>query len=77
MELVEAIEKAKKVDWSKVKVDTPIIVWDNNADEKRSFAYFAKYENGMIYTWGNGCTSWNSRTTVGWQHAELIEAESK
>lgn len=40
------------VDWSKVAVDTPILVRDNSLSEwgKR---YFAKYENGSVYAWSN------------------------
>lgn len=59
------------VDWSKVAVDTPILVRDNAALEwtKR---YFAKYENGSVYAWGDGATSWSSEgNTVAWRLAKL------
>lgn len=41
------------VDWSKVAVDTPILIRDSSFSEwgKR---YFAKYENGIVYAWSNG-----------------------
>lgn len=63
------------VDWSKVAVDTPILVgsvecgcWDRG--------HFAKYENGKIYTWGFGKTSFTTQgvgSTVAWSYAELAE----
>ena len=39
-----------KVDWSKVKVDTPILVRDYEGSEwiKR---YFAKFADGKVYAW--------------------------
>lgn len=67
------------VDWSKVAVDTPILVRDS---EKESWKkrYFAKYENGMVCTWGYGATSWSARGTddMGvWKMAKLAESEDK
>lgn len=61
------------VDWSKVPVDTPILVRDYEEDvwEKR---HFAKYENGIVYAWDEGTTSWSgggSRTS--WEMAKLAE----
>lgn len=64
------------VDWSKVAVDTPILVRDNVSLEwaKR---YFAKYENGSVYAWGDGATSWSSEgCTVAWGLAKLPERSS-
>lgn len=62
------------VDWSKVPVDTPILVRDYEAMEwaKR---YFAKYENGKIYAWGDGATSWShdGKATCDWKFAKLAE----
>ena len=45
------------VDWSKVAVDTPILVRDSEKESWRK-RHFAKYENGIVYAWGNGTTSW-------------------
>ena len=62
------------VDWSKVAVDTPIIVWDDGSKKRRR--YFAKYEDGIVYAWTNGCTSWTADgAVIGWRHAELAEVE--
>ena len=62
------------VDWSKVAVDTPILVrrFDDNW-EKRHFAYF---KNGKVYAWLGGATSWtveNSKYVFSWQNAKLAE----
>ena len=63
-----------EVDWSKVKVDTPILVKDREDGEwlKR---YFAKYEDGYTYVWGNGCTSWNADNMYAWNYTKLAESE--
>ena len=66
------------VDWSKVAVDTPILVRDYKENEwiKR---YFAKYENGKVYTWLGGATSWSvdSGEVTDWKFAKLAESEEK
>ena len=71
-----------KVDWSKVKVDTPVLVRDGENNEWQR-SYFAKYENGFVYTWIAGATSW---TAVGyekggnvyrWNYAKLAEDEEQ
>ena len=63
------------VDWSKVAVDTPILVRDNIFCEwvKR---YFAKYENGSVYVWNNGATSWSGNRCTVWKLAKLPDKES-
>ncbi len=69
--------KEPEVDWSKVKVDTPILVRDipHGEWEKR---HFAKYEDREVWSWGSGCTSW---TTSGgmtpWRYAKLAESEEE
>lgn len=66
-------ENEKKVDWSKVAVDTKILVRDCDKDEwiKR---YFAKYE-GMIYAWSDGGTSWSRKSQTPWRYAKLADEE--
>lgn len=59
------------VDWSKVAVDTPILVRDN-ANLEWTKRYFAKYENGSVFTWSDGTTSWSSEGHVtAWGLAKL------
>ena len=44
------------VEWEKVPVDTPILIKGSFEILKR---YFAKYENGYVYFYSDGRTSWN------------------
>ena len=66
--------KEPEIDWSKVKADTPILVRQRE-DSKWYKRYFAKYENGKIYAWENGRTSWNIDNMAYWQYAKLAEEE--
>ena len=71
--LLEDCEESE-VDWSKVEVDTPLLVrkYKNGEWSKR---YFAKYEDGNIYAWCNGRTSWNETSIYAWKYAKLAEPE--
>lgn len=62
------------VDWSKVAVDTPILVNDSN-DHRWLKRYFAKYENGIVYAWSNGTTSWTGDRCTPWKLAKLSDKE--
>ena len=66
------------IDWSKVAVDTPILVRDSEEEAWRK-RHFAKYENGMVYTWSAGSTSWSAQRSnvVRWEMAKLAESEEK
>lgn len=46
------------VEWGKVKVDTPVIMHNSKGDY---YAHFCKYENGKIYIYQSGITSWTAR----------------
>lgn len=72
---IDIAEYLGVVDWSKVAVDTPILVKDD-CDNKWEKAYFAKYEDEMIYAWDNGRTSFSARNkydTFIWDNAKLAE----
>lgn len=73
-QLIDIAEYLGIVDWSKVAVDTPILVRRFDDDwEKRHFAYF---KNGKVYAWLGGATSWtveNSKYVFSWQNAKLAE----
>lgn len=71
--LLEEYEEPE-VDWSKVEVDTPILVREDE-DREWNRRYFAKYENETIYAWGGGRTSWNETAVVDWEYAKLAESE--
>lgn len=63
------------VDWSKVPVDTKILVRDSETGqwEKR---HFAIYENNIVFAWDGGCTSYSADgydDAVGWKYAKLAE----
>ena len=64
-----------EVDWSKVEVDTPILVKDFENEEWRD-RYFARYENETIYVWGDGRTSWSAYDNSdvdSWEYVKLAE----
>lgn len=75
--LLEEYEEPE-VDWSKVKVDTPILVRENGDVIWRK-RYFAKYENGIVHAWFSGGTSWSCRDekngTIPWKCAKLAEVD--
>lgn len=65
------------VDWSKVAVDTPILV-RNSEEETWRKRYFAKYENETVYAWDGGKTSWSVGSKLrifDWKFAKLAESE--
>ena len=74
--LLEDYEEPEEpeIDWSKVKVDTPILVKEYEEQDwvKR---YFAKYEDGRVYAWTSGCTSWTTGHMTAWNFAKLAESE--
>lgn len=47
------------IDWESVEVDTPILVSLDN--ESWFCRYFAGFNNGIVYTWSGGATSWSVR----------------
>lgn len=62
------------VDWSKVPVDTPVLVRD---DSKQNWKprYFAKYEDGAYFVYTSGQTSWSTSTNaiVEYNYIKLAE----
>ena len=72
--LLEEYEEPKEpeVDWSKVKVDTPILVRQGKTGDWLE-RHFAKYENGDVYAWVDGQTSWTGADEIKWEYAKLAE----
>ena len=66
--------KEPEVDWSKVKVDAPILVRQGN-NGKWLERHFAKYENGDVYAWVDGQTSWTGADEIKWKYAKLAEVD--
>lgn len=69
-------EEYNLIDWSKIPIDTPIFVRDfENAEwEKRHFAGI-NIENGRVFAWESGCTSWTTDFKCSWNFAKLAEPE--
>ena len=65
-----------KVDWSKVEVDTPILV-SNSEDGDWYRRYFAKYKNRKVFVWRDGRTSWNETDVRAWDCAKLAKSEEE
>ena len=59
------------IDWSKVPVDTPILVSNNNVDW--STRHFAKYADGKVRAWVNGNTSYTTDRMFSWEYAKLAD----
>ena len=72
-------EEIVDVDWSKVQVDTKILVSEDGEDWYRR--YFAKYENGFIYAFPDGLSSFTAcykpecgyRRVCAWKYGKLYE----
>lgn len=74
-QLIDIGEYLGIVDWSKVAVDTPIFV-RNSIEEVWKCRYFAMYENGEVYAWQLGRTSWSNvikNSPIAWKYAKLAE----
>ena len=74
--ILEPYKEEHEIDWSQVKVDTPILVRDSESEAKWKHRYFAKYVNGVVYAWVIGRTSWsadNDDDVFAWNIAKLGE----
>lgn len=63
------------VDWSKVPVDTKVYVRDFDS-AYWNHRYFAKFEDGKIFTWANGTTSFSAKAfddVTWWNQGKLAE----
>ena len=72
--LVDIAEELGIVDWSKVAVDTPVLVSNDNKEWVKR--YFARYEDGNVYCWLSGKASWTAicELSIGhWNYTKLAE----
>lgn len=72
-EVLNIAEELGIVDWSKIEVDTPIFVRDSN-EEVWKCRYFAMYEDGEVYAWQFGRTSWSNliqNSPIAWKYVKL------
>lgn len=63
-----------ETDWSKVEVDTPILVRNTEWQTWR-VRHFAKYEDGKVWGWNDGRTSYTSLwidPIDSWDFAQLL-----
>ena len=66
-----------EVDWSKVPVDTPVLVRDSIPYTWKR-RYFAYYKDGIVHTYSDGATSWSvnkNSVNPGWNYAKLANEE--
>ena len=63
------------VDWSKIAVDTKVLVSDDGEEWHKR--HFAKYEEGIVYVWGYGDTSWTTDLMEAWEYAKLAEEDAE
>lgn len=71
------IWKREEIDWSKIPVDTKVLV-KNDENGEWNKRYFAGFINGEVTTFSNGMTSWstsrsNNPILVSWKYAKLVE----
>lgn len=71
---IDIAEELDIVDWSTIKVDTPVLV-QNTDDTTWYRRYFAKYENNIVYTFPYGTTQWssNGRDLVTYSQIKLAK----
>lgn len=69
-EALKAVMQYHETDWTKVPVDTKIFVKEFEEDEwdKR---HFAKFENGEVYAYSDGNTSFTTDIVSPWKFAKL------
>ncbi len=73
LDVEKTIEENKyAVDWNNVAVDTPIQVLVSKYDDVWENAHFAKYEDGIVFFWEDGMTSWTTEETT-WRPEKLVK----
>ena len=80
LDRLEKLEDKKEpcVDWSKVAVDTPILVSDDGRKwVKRYFAKYMNISNSPIGAYVDGATSWSGEEINYWRYAKLAESEGE
>ena len=71
---IASLEFKEVIDWSKIPVDTRVLVSSDGKDWYRR--YFAKYENGMVYCFDSGATSFSvdrDSYISDWEYVKLYE----
>lgn len=74
-----AFDPEKDIDWERVPIDTPVIVWNSEREAKRYFCQ--KINRKCFETFVNGSTSWSSFSNdmfsrkEHWPHCKLYRPE--
>ena len=71
-------EEIVNVDWSKVPVDTKVLVSDNGDTWYKR--HFAKYENGSVHVFPDGRSSFTTEVSdiiYPWKYAKLYEEQDE
>ena len=70
-----AFDPEKDIDWSKVPVDTPVLVW--NFEDRLYKRYFSGIKNECFGAYVGGCTSWSTTDNkiYYWFHCNLYRPE--
>ena len=70
------MEFEEVIDWSKIPIDTKIIVW-SEANRQKLPRHFAGIDRatGRVKAWDAGRTSFTTKTTSDWDYAELYKEE--
>lgn len=72
------MEFEEVIDWSKVPIDTKILVW-NKVSKQKEKRHFAGVDSvtGRIKSWDSGRTSFTTGATSTWDNAKLYKEESE
>lgn len=71
------MEFAEVIDWSKVPVDTKLLVSSDGKDWYRR--HFAEYKDGKVYCFNSGTTSFTAQGSefpsgkISWEYVKLYE----
>lgn len=63
------------VDWSKVPIDTPILVRGSEKHKWRKRHFAGVSQNGGVMGWDDGATSWTTSEASMWNFAKLATPE--
>lgn len=69
------LDPEKDIDWERVPIDTPVIVWNTDSEQYRR--YFSGIKNECFGAYTDGRTSWSSITgnIRYWLHCKLYRPE--
>lgn len=69
--------KEPETDWSKVPIDTPILVRGDEDDEWRERHFAGVDEHGAVTAWAEGRTSFSATDAYAWRCAKLWEGSEE